>query len=191
MGFQTRNPVVRAKRAAYYPNKIAGRAARGEARPNEQAVVRMGTAATQVLIGQDDLSTWDDEELRRGRRRHKSGAFLGKDPMAVPKALHDELVRRTLAKANKLMVENLQVAIETLTGIVVGADVEPKDKLVAIRMIMDRVMGKDPQKIEIGGEAKWQIAIQNGIVSIPEMMGGDPDDGIIDVESVYDEEDEL
>jgi hypothetical protein len=106
----------------------------------------------------------------------------------VPKALHDELVRRTISKTNQLMVNNLYAAVTVLTEIVSGADIEPKDKLTAIRMIMDRVMGKEPQKIEVSGEAKWQIAIQQGIISLPDALGGEPDDYAID--TTYEEEDD-
>jgi len=119
---------------------------------------------------------------------------MGKDPVVVPKVLHDELVKRTISKANSTMLENLNIAVDMLTSIVSGTDVEPKDKLTAIRMIMDRVMGKEPQKIEVGGEAKWQVAIQAGIVSLPadgivsDALGGVPSH-VIDVESTEEDMD--
>lgn len=176
----------RGKIRALAPERIAERAAAGLTHGEERAYVRLGVNNTLVITGQDDLSEWDDEELRRGRKRDKHGGWMGKDPVVVPKVLHDELVKRTITKANATMLENLQVAVEMLTTIVSGTDVEPKDKLTAIRMIMDRVMGKDPQKIEVGVEAKWQVAIQAGIVSLPDVLG-EGQDGIIDAE--YTEED--
>jgi hypothetical protein len=176
------------------PERIAERAAAGMTHGDERAYVRLGVNNTLVITGQDDLSQWDDEELRRGRKRDKHGGWMGKDPVVVPKVLHDELVKRTISKANSTMLENLNIAVEMLTSIVSGTDVEPKDKLTAIRMIMDRVMGKEPQKIEVGGEAKWQVAIQAGIVSLPadgivsDALGGVPSH-VIDVESTEEDMD--
>lgn len=132
-----------------------------------RALVRVGRSMTDVLIGREDLTTWDDEELRRGRKRDKHGRWQGKDPIIVAKAVHDELVRRTLEKANKLMIENLEAAVQVLTELAINNQVEPKDRLKAIDMIMNRAMGREPQKIEIAGTAKWEHAIEASIVSLP------------------------
>jgi len=33
-------------------------------------------------------------------------------------------------------------------------------------MIMNRVMGKEPNKIELSGQSKWEVALLAGIVSV-------------------------
>jgi hypothetical protein len=178
---------IQGKRANSRIEAIRGRKLMGKNVEDDRAFIRVGKRNTQVLIGADDLSTWTDEELRRGRQMDKNGRWQGKDPVIVPKVIHDELVRRTLAKANALMRDNLEKAVEVLTEIVVGADVEPKDKLTAIKIIMDRVMGKEPQKVHLSGEAKWQVALHAGIVSLPDALG-DPD--YIDVNETDEEEED-
>src|SRR5678816_4765825 len=91
---------VRAQQRAVSPSALRRKRERGEYRGDERALVRVGTAGTAVLAGEDDLSEWTDEELKRGRRAVQVGAnkgkFLGKEPIVVPKKLHDELVRLSL-----------------------------------------------------------------------------------------------
>lgn len=132
-----------------------------------RALVRVGRGTTDVLIGKEDLRTWDNEELRRGRKRDKNGGWQGRDPIIVPKAIHDELVRRTLEKANQLLTENLEGALEILVAIMKDPTVDARERLKAIQMIADRAMGKEPQKIEVAGEAKWEGVIAAAIVSMP------------------------
>lgn len=170
MSRATSSQSVRSKRKAVSPQALRAKRERGELTGKERAMVRVGETSTRVLTGEDDLSGWDNEELRRGRRRAQTGArkgtFHGADPKVVPKALHDELVKRTLDAAAKLLQENLQAAVEVLIDVVTDEDVEPKDRLRAIQMIMDRTMGKAPDKVEISGEMKpWQIALRGGIVN--------------------------
>lgn len=158
---------IASKRKASSPKAIKEKAERGDASGDERAFVRLGRSNTRILTGQEDLSEWDDEELRRGFKKDKHGQFKGRPPKIIPKALHDELVRRTMSKAQELLRDNLEAAVEVLTEIAGDPDCEAKDRLRAAGMIMDRVMGREPQKIEVGGEVPpWQVAIQAGIVSI-------------------------
>lgn len=168
---------IRAKRRASGVGRLTAKEAAGDSHGDERVLVRVGKVNTRVLTGAEDLSEWDEEELRRGQRRDKNGAFQGRAPVIVPKVIHDELVRRTISKANKLMNENLYAAVEVLTEIVTGQDIEAKDKLRAIAMIMDRTMGKTPDKVEVSGEVPpWQVAIQAGIVTInSDKLGGTPE----------------
>lgn len=157
---------IRARRRASQVKVLKAKAERGETDGTERALVRMGPANTRIITGQDDLSEWDDEELRRGQRRDKNGRFQGKDPVVVPKALHDELVRRTLIQANDIMRDNLGEAVCMLVALAKSPGVEAKDRLRAISMIMDRVMGKSPDKVEISGQSPWLVALQGGIVTV-------------------------
>lgn len=153
-------------RAKYGANQDAG---------NGRAFVRVGKTQTAVLTGQSDLADWDIEELRQGRRRSpKTGTFVGRGPVVVAKAVHDELVKRTLDEANKLLTENLNAAVAVLVSIAKDDKADNKDRLTAVKMITDRAMGKEPMTVNIGGEAKWQAAITHSIVSMPAALV-DPD----------------
>jgi len=179
---------IRGKRRSVSVSKLKHKYRVGDYGNGHRALVRCGKGMTDVLIGKDDLSEWDDEELRRGRKRDKNGGWQGRDPVVVAKAVHDELVKRTLSKANKLLTDNLEAAVELLTDLMRDPDVDPKDRIKAIDMVMNRAMGREPQKIEFKGEAKWEAAIAHSIVSLPAALvdpnindrDEDNDDGDID-----------
>lgn len=141
----------------------------GKLRGDERALIRMGKDSTAVMLGMEDLSEWSDEELRRGRkmakRRGKDG-FFGPDPVVVPKQCIEELYQRTLNKANELMRDSLEEAVEALTQIATNPSFEPRDRIAAIKLVMDRVMGKEPQKIEATVEVPWMQALKGGIVAV-------------------------
>jgi hypothetical protein len=184
---------IRAKRAKMTIGAIRSRHQAGMDTSNERAIVRVGQMSTQILIGAEDLSVWDDEELIRGQRRDKNGGWQGRAPRVVPKALHDELVRRTLAKAQEVMRENLVEAVQMLVEIVKGEDVEPKDRLKAIDMIMSRVMGKEPVKVDVDVQvSKFDEVIQGALVvdrsGILDVEGVERE-GLDDLDEVLDDED--
>lgn len=132
---------------------------------DKRAFMRLGRANTQILVGTEDLSLWDDEELQRGQRKGPRGRFEGAPPKIVPKAIHDELVKRTLAKASETMRSNLVAATEALTAIATDLEADPAARLRAIQMIQDRVMGKAPDKVDVSVDMPWLDAITDGIVA--------------------------
>lgn len=164
---------------AISPLAVRRMAERGEDITGIRPMTRMGTVATRIITGQEDLSLWDDDELQHGRRRDRNGNFGGSDPQLVPKLLQNEITKRIFAKANELMRNNLVMAVEELMLIVKGADTENKDKLKAIQMIMDRTMGKEVQRIEISEKKRWEITLDSSIMSVTAI----PADDIIDAES--------
>ena len=184
MAEATINKTVRAKRRASTQKAIRERAERGETHGNERALVRVGTVNTKILTGQEDLSVWSEEELRRGQRKDKNGRWQGRPPAVVPKAIHDELVRRTMEKAVTLMNDNLVEAVQCLVDIIQGGETEDKDRIKAASMIIDRVMGRAPERVEISATVKpWQQAVQGGIVRVK------PGETIIDSTATEDDDD--
>lgn len=167
---------VRAKRRNSTVARLKEKAARGETDGTERGLIRLGAANTRILTGMDDLSEWDDEELRMGQRRDKNGRFQSRRPTIVPKALHDEMVRRTLYNANEKMRDSLEDAITELVHIATSEACEAKDRLRAISMILDRVMGKAADKVEISGTVPWLLALQGGIVSVGDVVDEDESD---------------
>lgn len=168
--------VIRAKRRASTQGAIRKKVEEGTATGDERAVIRVGKANTRIMTGQDDLSEWDDEELRRGFRKDKNGQFKGRPPKVIPKAIHDELVRRTISKAQIKMRDSLEKAVDILASIAEDTAAEDKDRLKAVGMIMDRVMGKDPVPVDLKTDTPpWQMAIQAGIVTIKnaDLLGSD------------------
>lgn len=152
----------------------------------ENGIVRIGRINTRIMNGEEDLSIWSEEELRRGRRMSKRGRWEGRAPAIVPKAVHDELVKRTLDDAQKLMRENLVAAVSVLIELVQDEEVDAREKVKAIDMIMTRVMGKPPEKVEVTGEMKpWEMVLSAGVV-----RDTSSDDDILILDDEDDEEDE-
>lgn len=175
---------IKAKRATVSPKRLKERAEAGEDIDGSRAIVRMGPMNTRILTGQEDLSEWDEEELKKGQRKDKNGRFQGRTPTIVPKALHDELVRRTLSKIEELMREAAFEAAEALVDIMRGAytedkeDPKAKDRLKAIDMILSRVMGKEPIRLQVSAmKSKFEEAFEAMLVP------DDDDEPFIDVES--------
>lgn len=95
------------------------------------------------------MSDWTDEELQRGQKKSRRGTWEGMKPKIVPKALHDELVRRQMSKASELLRDNLVGATEVLIALATGKDVDDAVRLRAVTLIMDRVLGKTPDTVNV------------------------------------------
>lgn len=152
-----------AKKRATRLSNIKKQIEKGEPAP-ERARIYLGKTNTNILVGKNDVSDWTEEELQMGRRQSKNGTFSGRPPVVVPKAVHDELVKRTLNNAQEHMRQNLEGVVEVLVGIATGPGIEPKDRLKAIGMVMDRVMGKVPDTVNLRPDMPWVQAITDGIV---------------------------
>lgn len=147
-----------------------------------------GKAVSRVLAGEDDLSSWDEEELIRGQKRNKHGQWPNSPPKIVPKALHDELVKRKLTKAYGLLNESIYDAVAILIDIAKDEQAESSVRLKAVKEILDRTLGKAPQHVtfEAGGESKLEEAFR--LMLVPTTSTSDD---IVDAEIVEadDEED--
>lgn len=176
---RTRKDPPRTGRASKSLGALQRRAELGEDVSDERAYIRLGKTNTQILVGNEDLREWDEEELLRGQRKAVDGTFVGRPPKVVPKAIHDELVRRTMTQAAEELRSNLVKAVESLTGIAADAEANDSDRLKAIDMIMTRVMGKPPERVEVTADMPWLAAITGGIVSVDE----DVIEDIVDAQS--------
>jgi hypothetical protein len=178
---------IQGKRAASRISNLKKRHEAGEDVSGQRGYIRVGAATTAVLVGADDLSEWDEEELRRGRRRTPAGrkgagTFIGPDPVVVPKAVHDEMRRRTLREAQSILTDSLLPGLQYLRGMIEDDTIDPAVKLRAVAMIMDRVLGKTPEKVELTAEVPpWMEALTEGIVSLDDEA---KEGHVIDVEEV-------
>lgn len=170
--------VVRARRAAVNVPRLKKRLEAGEDLDGVRALVRVGTMNTRILTGQEDLSVWDEEELLRGQRKDKNGRFQGRPPVVVPLAIHREITRRQMEKAAILMRDNVTEAVQCLIEIIKGAESEDKDRIKAAEMIMNRVMGTAPVKVEVEAvKSKFEEFGESVVVWAD-------DDDVIDVDEV-------
>lgn len=125
-----------------------------------RAMVQVGAAVTAVMLGDDDPRTWTDEEILHGRRADRNGRFTGQDPKVVPREVYDELLRRNLNGGMTQFHRMQDDALEMLQDLMTGEDVDDKVRLAAVKMVLERTMGKTPDRIEIGVTREpWQDAV--------------------------------
>lgn len=156
---------------------------------------RISVTNTRIIAGEEDLQLWDLEELLEGRKRGKDGHFRGRKPVFVPKAVHDELMRRTLTDVNEIIRSAAIPAAERLKKMVeeelaVHFDDEGRmyqegldgTQLRAVQEVLNRVLGKVKDNVEITATIRpWEQAIQ-GVHVVYD------DSEIIDLNPVEDED---
>ncbi|MFT3854163.1 MAG: hypothetical protein QM733_15685 [Ilumatobacteraceae bacterium] len=92
----------------------------------------------------------------------------------MAKAIHDELVRRTLGEANELLRDSLVDAVKLLRTIINDDDADMSVRLKAAGMVMDRVLPKTPIAIDVAVVKKgWEIALEAAIVPVSDVIDTD------------------
>ena len=115
----------------------------------------------QLLAGHLSVEDLDDEELSRGQCRDKDGRFRGLVPKMIPKALHDRMAKQLIQRAQEKFQLGLLGAIDALNEIAQGTAYEPADRIKAAGMVIDRVMGKTPDVINMTVEQKpWETIFE-------------------------------
>lgn len=115
----------------------------------------------QLLAGHISVEDLDDEELSRGQCRMKNGKFSKAQPKMIPKALHDRMAKQLIVRAQEKFQQGLFGAIDALNEIASGTAYEPADRIKAAGMVIDRVMGKTPDVINMTVEQKpWETIFE-------------------------------
>lgn len=114
------------------------------------ANVNISKTSADIVFENASLDDWDDEELLRGQRRNaKTGKLPTKAPQVVPARLVQELTKRRFSRAHALMTISLTDAVEMLGSLVKDKGVEPRDRIRAAEIIMDRLLGKPRESVSI------------------------------------------
>ena len=113
----------------------------------------------QGIISVEDL---DDEEVARGQLRAADGSFRGRPPKMLPQELVAAMKREWIGRAQaKLQEALLEVGISGMIGIAEDPLVDPAVRLRAQQMIIERTMGKVPDKIEVAAEDPVEALFRN------------------------------
>lgn len=128
------------------------------------ARVGVGKTNLAILNGELDLSVWSEEELTRGQRRAANGKFMGRPPKVVPKAVHDELVKRKQTKAYDLLNVSLFDAVAVLVEIATDKEADKDVRLKAAVEILNRTMGKPTQEMKVQLATKFEEAFEAMLV---------------------------
>lgn len=116
------------------------------------------------LITVEDL---DDEELARGELKAADGTWRGGKPRVVPAELMQAMRREWLSRAEAKLREALMSSgIGTLVELASNKNIDEGVRLRAADKIIERCMGKVPDKVELRAEDPVE-ALFRSILSDP------------------------
>jgi hypothetical protein len=130
--------------------------------------VRLRGRYAELLNGKITVEDLDDEELAMGRLKASDGTFRGRPPVVVPAELVQAMRREWLSRAeDKLRTALLDKGIGTLVELAGSDRIDPAVRLRAATTLMERVMGKVPDKIQLAAEDPVEALFRN-ILADPE-----------------------
>ena len=112
------------------------------------------------------VADMDDEELRCGRMRDGNGRIpkVTKTMEMVPRDLYDEMVAEHQRRTHEKFRQQLDAALDTMVEIMTDQTAEPRDRADAAKYLMERVIGKTPERVQVAvAKAPWEeIAMEVG-----------------------------
>lgn len=125
------------------------------------AHVNVSYGGKMALLARGELTVadMDDEEIARMQFRNEDGTFASRRPGAIPRKLVDEMSRELIKRCQALFQHQAIGAVNELGRIATQGEKE-SDRLRAISEIIERNLGKTPDKVEFSGEMKpWEVLL--------------------------------
>jgi hypothetical protein len=120
---------------------------------DDDRYIRVTGRAALFLAGKITVEDLDDDELAQGRFKAADGTFRGRPPAVIPSEMVQAMRREWLKRANARLAEALmEVGIQGMIDLAKDPLVDPAVRLRAQQMIIERTMGKVPDKIEVAAE---------------------------------------
>lgn len=127
------------------------------------------TVMERYLAGELKVSDMDDEELKKGWFRNEKGTFKGGRPANVPVKFYRELRDETIKRWNEKLVEELEPMKAVLKEIALNPRAPADARHKSAIYLMERVVGKVPDKSDIKVElAPWEAQISGILVDADE-----------------------
>lgn len=121
--------------------------------PNREEKFYLQGRYAALLRGELSVEDLDDEEVSRGQLRASDGTFRGRPPRVVPQDLVAAMRKEWLARAEAKLREALHDhGIGVFVELASNEMVDPAVRLRAADMIVQRTMGKVPDRIQIAAE---------------------------------------
>lgn len=115
--------------------------------------VRVTGRYAEFLAGKITVEDLDDDELAQGRLKASDGTFRGRPPSVIPQEMVAAMRREWLKRANARLAEALlEKGIGTYVELAGNEEVDPGVRLRAADRIVERMMGKVPDKVEVAAE---------------------------------------
>lgn len=118
------------------------------------------------------VEQWDLEELAYGRPRNRNGSFAGKTPTWITPEVTREAKKRLYGHAFGKLGSQVDLAIKTVQNLIENTDVDDKGKPVvdartkldAAKFIIEHVIGKPQQLIELDATDQARQMLASAIV---------------------------
>lgn len=150
--------------------QYAGGASRhnGDRRPRDKRI-NMGKRWTEIytdiqtgqLTWEDFVETLDAEELASGRLKDKHGGFTGRPPSFIPRQFLMACQRELYTRFSTRVQANLEKATDELIRLAFSTEMEAKDRVKALQYLIERVVGKVPDKLEISAADPWEQIVSD------------------------------
>lgn len=132
----------------------------------------------EVTVG---MYTWDEfvenldaEELARGQLKAEDGTFRGRPPQFIPRQFYLACQREMVTRFNRKIQANLEKATDELIKLGTSDVLEPKDRIKVLQYMIERVVGKIPDKVEVSAADPWETIIGDILSDAPEGMEVQP-----------------
>lgn len=140
------------------------------------------------------VEEWDLEELARGRPRHPTGGFRGPRPKWITSTVLAEAQRRLKERAFEGLSVNVDSAVKVMAELMSNQDtnefgdymVPAKVKLDAATFIVEQVLGKAKQSVELGAND----SMRNMLATVMVNPDGNPSHQVIEGMIVEDGEED-
>jgi hypothetical protein len=153
------------------------------------------------LLPNYDVSTWDYEELARGRPRDKNGGFGGKRPKWVTHLVIQEAQRRLKDWTLEEIALQALDAVKAIGNIITNDEVDDDGKpivsssvrLQAAQFIVEHMVGKAKVHVDVDTGDKLTAMLARAIVNpdgsgyMPKMIEGELADPVDDAEDEDDD----
>ena len=131
-------------------------------RTDHDVLVRLRGRYAQLQTGALKVEDLDDEELAKGQLKASDGTFRGRPPSVLPAELVSAMRREWLSRAEaKLREALLGKGIGVLVELAGNELVDPAVRLRAADKIIERTMGKVPDRVHIAADDPVETLFRN------------------------------
>lgn len=121
------------------------------------------------------MYTWDEfvenldaEELARAQLKADDGTFRGRPPEFIPRTFYLACQREMVGRFNRKIQSNFEKATDELIRLGTSDIMDPKDRIKVLQYLIERVVGKIPDKVEVAVADPWETIIGDILAEAPE-----------------------
>lgn len=172
------------------PKQMRNRLRRGKGKALE-ADIQM---YADEMWGGRNVHEWDLEELAFGRPRDANGHFKGMAPKWITPIVVEEINKRLHTLTRAKLASHMDIAVKAIGKLITSEEVDDKGrpivdartKFAAAAFVVEHIIGKPSQHVDVQGGDKVQTAIASAIVLDDGLPQGHLTD-VVDAEIVDDE----